>query len=436
MDDQTLTITDNRTKQTYTIPIWRGTVRAMDLRQIKTAAGDFGLMTYDPAFMNTASCQSAVTYLDGEKGILRYRGYPIEQLAEHCTFLEVAYLLLHGELPTEEQLAYWNGEIMRHTPTHENVKKFMDGFHHDAHPMGVLMSTVAALSTFYPEAHNVADPQCRRKQIIRLIGKMPTLAAYAYRRRLGLPYIYPDPELGYTQNYMNMLWRRTEPQYAANPVLARALEVLFILHADHEQNCSTSAMRAVGSSTADPYSTAAAAIAALSGPLHGGANEQVLRMLAEIGSNENIPGFIAQVKEGKRKLMGFGHRVYKNYDPRAQIIKRVADEVFEVTGRNPKIDIALALERIALNDEYFIKRKLYPNVDFYSGIIYEAMGFKPEQFTVLFGIPRTVGWLAQWQEMLQDPEQKIARPRQIYIGEDRRDFVPIELRGQRELAHA
>ena len=436
MDDQTLTITDNRTKQTYTIPIWRGTVRAMDLRQIKTAAGDFGLMTYDPAFMNTASCQSAVTYLDGEKGILRYRGYPIEQLAEHCTFLEVAYLLLHGELPTEEQLAYWNCEIMRHTPTHENVKKFMDGFHHDAHPMGVLMSTVAALATFYPEAHNVADPQCRRKQIIRLIGKMPTLAAYAYRRRLGLPYIYPDPELGYTQNYMNMLWRRTEPQYAANPVLARALEVLFILHADHEQNCSTSTMRAVGSSTADPYSTAAAAIAALSGPLHGGANEQVLRMLAEIGSNENIPGFIAQVKEGKRKLMGFGHRVYKNYDPRAQIIKRVADEVFEVTGRNPKIDIALALERIALNDEYFIKRKLYPNVDFYSGIIYEAMGFKPEQFTVLFGIPRTVGWLAQWQEMLQDPEQKIARPRQIYIGEDRRDFVPIELRGQRELAHA
>ena len=436
MDDQTLTITDNRTKQTYTIPIWRGTVRAMDLRQIKTAAGDFGLMTYDPAFMNTASCQSAVTYLDGEKGILRYRGYPIEQLAEHCTFLEVAYLLLHGELPTEEQLAYWNCEIMRHTPTHENVKKFMDGFHHDAHPMGVLMSTVAALSTFYPEAHNVADPQCRRKQIIRLIGKMPTLAAYAYRRRLGLPYIYPDPELGYTKNYMNMLWRRTEPQYAANPVLARALEVLFILHADHEQNCSTSTMRAVGSSTADPYSTTAAAIAALSGPLHGGANEQVLRMLAEIGSNENIPGFIAQVKEGKRKLMGFGYRVYKNYDPRAQIIKRVADEVFEVTGRNPKIDIALALERIALNDEYFIKRKLYPNVDFYSGIIYEAMGFKPEQFTVLFGIPRTVGWLAQWQEMLQDPEQKIARPRQIYIGEDRRDFVPIELRGQRELAHA
>ena len=429
MDDQTLTITDNRTKQTYTIPIWRGTVRAMDLRQIKTAAGDFGLMTYDPAFMNTASCQSAVTYLDGEKGILRYRGYPIEQLAEHCTFLEVAYLLLHGELPTEEQLAYWNGEIMRHTPTHENVKKFMDGFHHDAHPMGVLMSTVAALSTFYPEAHNVADPQCRRKQIIRLIGKMPTLAAYAYRRRLGLPYIYPEPELGYTQNYMNMLWRRTEPQYAANPVLARALEVLFILHADHEQNCSTSTMRAVGSSTADPYSTAAAAIAALSGPLHGGANEQVLRMLAEIGSNENIPGFIAQVKEGKRKLMGFGHRVYKNYDPRAQIIKRVADEVFEVTGRNPKIDIALALERIALNDEYFIKRKLYPNVDFYSGIIYEAMGFKPEQFTVLFGIPRTVGWLAQWQEMLQDPEQKIARPRQIYTGHIVRDYVPIEKRG-------
>jgi len=436
MDPQTLTVTDNRTNRTYTIPIWRGTVRAMDLRQIKTGPEDFGLMTYDPAFMNTASCQSAITYLDGEKGILRYRGYPIEQLAESCTFLEVAYLLLHGELPTAEQLAYWDCEIMHHTLTHENVKKFMDGFHHDAHPMGILMSTVAALSTFYPEAHNISDPKCRRKQIVRLIGKLPTLAAYAYRHRLGLPYVYPDPELGYTKNYMNMLWRRTEPRYAANPVMARALEVLFILHADHEQNCSTSTMRAVGSSTADPYSTTAAAIAALSGPLHGGANEEVLRMLAEIGSKDNIPGFIAQVKEGKRKLMGFGHRVYKNYDPRARIIKRVADEVFEVTGRNPKIDIALDLERIALSDEYFIHRKLYPNVDFYSGIIYEAMGFKPEQFTVLFGIPRTVGWLAQWQEMLQDPEQKIARPRQIYIGEEQRDFVPMELRGQGQLTHA
>jgi len=432
MDNDTLTIIDNRTNESYTIPIYRGTVRAMDLRQIKAGPDDFGLMTYDPAFMNTASCTSAITYLDGDKGILRYRGYPIEQLAEHCSFLEVAYLLLEGELPTAEQLQTWTNEVMRHTMIHENLKKFMDGFHHDAHPMAVLNSTVAALSTFYPDARNLADTKCRRKQMIRLIGKMPTLAACAYRHRLGLPYIYPDPELGYTKNYMNMLWRRTEPKYVANPVLARALEVLFILHADHEQNCSTSAMRAVGSSNADPYSTAAAAIAALSGPLHGGANEEVLRMLDEIGSKDHIPGFIEQVKDGKRKLMGFGHRVYKNYDPRARIIKQVAEEVFEVTGRNPKIDIALELERIALSDEYFIKRKLYPNVDFYSGIIYQAMGFTPDQFTVLFGIPRTVGWLAQWQEMLQDPERKIARPRQIYTGEDRREFVPITLRGQRE----
>jgi len=435
-DNETLTITDNRTQQSYTIPIYRGTVRAMDLRQIKTGPGDFGLMTYDPAFMNTASCQSAITYLDGDKGILRYRGYPIEQLAEQCSFLEVAYLLLNGELPTAEQLEYWQCEVMRHTMTHENVKKFMDGFHYDAHPMGILISTVAALSTFYPEAKNIGDPKSRRKQIVRLIGKMPTLAAYAYRHRLGLPYIAPDPELGYTQNYMNMLWRRTEPKYAANPVLARALEVLFILHADHEQNCSTSAMRAVGSSHADPYVTAAAAIAALSGPLHGGANEEVLRMLGEIGSNDNIPGFIQQVKDGKRKLMGFGHRVYKNYDPRARIIKKVAEEVFEVTGRNPKIDIALELEKIALSDEYFIKRKLYPNVDFYSGIIYQAMGFTPDQFTVLFGIPRTVGWLAQWQEMLQDPDTKIARPRQVYSGAEVRDFVPIANRGVRQLVNA
>jgi len=437
MDDkETLTIIDNRTNKSYNVPIYRNTIRAMDLRQIKTGPEDFGLMTYDPAFMNTASCQSAVTYLDGDKGILRYRGYPIEHLAEHCTFLEVAYLLLHGELPTLEELATWNCEIMRHTMIHENIKKFMDGFHHDAHPMGVLLSTVAALSTFYPDSRNVKDPKNRRKQIIRLIAKMPTLAAYAYRHRLGLPYIYPDPELCYTKNYMNMLWKRTEPKYVANPVLSRALEVLFILHADHEQNCSTSAMRAVGSSDADPYSSAAAAIAALSGPLHGGANEEVLRMLHEIGSNEHIPAFIEQVKEGKRKLMGFGHRVYKNYDPRARIIKQVAEEVFEVTGRNPKIDIALELEKIALNDEYFIKRKLYPNVDFYSGIIYQAMGFKPDQFTVLFGIPRTVGWLAQWQEMLQDADQKIARPRQIYIGEIQREFVPITRRGHVEVALA
>jgi len=435
MDKETLTITDNRTQQTYTVPIYRNTIRAVDLRQIKTSPQDFGLMTYDPAFMNTASCQSAVTYLDGDAGILRYRGYPIEQLAEHCSFLEVAYLLLYGELPTADQLAGWNEEIMSHTMIHENLKKFMDGFHHDAHPMGVLISTVAALSTFYPEARNVRNPECQRKNVVRLIGKMPTLAAYAYRHRLGLPYIYPDPDLCYTKNYMNMLWRRTEPKYVANPVLARALEVLFILHADHEQNCSTSTMRAVGSSGADPYATAAAAIAALSGPLHGGANEEVLRMLDEIGSKEHIPDLITRVKEGKAKLMGFGHRVYKNYDPRARIIKQVAEEVFEVTGRNPKIDIALELERIALSDEYFVKRKLYPNVDFYSGIIYQAMGFKPEQFTVLFGIPRTVGWLAQWQEMLQDPDQKISRPRQIYTGEEKRDFVPITLRDH-ELALA
>jgi citrate synthase len=429
MDNQTLTITDNRTKKTYELPISRGTIRAMDLRQIKTGPDDFGLMTYDPAFMNTASCQSAITYLDGDRGILRYRGYPIEQLAENCTFLEVAYLLLYGELPTESELAAWNEEVLRHVLVHENVKKFMDGFHHDAHPMGILMSTVAALSTFYPEARHFSEPKTKRLQIVRLIGKMPTLASYAYRHRMGLPYVFPEPELGYTKNYMNMLWKRTEPHYAANPVIARALDVLFILHADHEQNCSTTTMRAVGSSMADPYATTAAAIAALSGPLHGGANEEVLRMLDEIGSTDHISGFIAQVKEGKRKLMGFGHRVYKNYDPRARIIKRVADEVFEVTGRNPKLDIAVELEKIALNDEYFIKRKLYPNVDFYSGIIYQAMGFTPDHFTVLFGIPRTVGWLAQWQEMLEDSDQKIARPRQIYCGEEQRDFVPLSQRG-------
>ncbi|HYW48355.1 MAG TPA: citrate synthase [Bryobacteraceae bacterium] len=436
MDNQTLTIVDNRTNQSYTIPIQRGTIRAMDLRQIKTDPEDFGLMTYDPAFMNTASCQSAITYLDGDRGILRYRGYPIEHLAEHCTYLEVAYLLLEGDLPDEEQLAQWNAEIMRHTMIHENAKKFMDGFHYDAHPMGMLITTVAALSTFYPGAHNIGDPASRREQIVRLIAKMPTIAAYAYRHRLGLPYVYPDPDLCYTKNYMNMLWRRLEPKYAANPVLARALEVLFILHADHEQNCSTNTMRAVGSSQADPFSTTAAAIAALSGPLHGGANEEVLRMLDEIGSVNHIPEFIGLVKEGKRKLMGFGHRVYKNYDPRARIIKRVSEEVFEVTGRNPKLDIAIELERIALSDEYFIKRKLYPNVDFYSGIIYQAMGFTPDQFTVLFAIPRTVGWLAQWQELLQDKEQKIARPRQVYVGPEQREFVPLARRGKANLAVA
>jgi citrate synthase len=428
MANETITITDNRTNQSYTVPIYRGTIRAMDLRQIKTGPDDFGLMTYDPAYMNTAACHSAVTYLDGEAGILRYRGYPIEQLAEHCTFLEVAYLLLYGELPDAGQLESWTEEILAHTLTHENVKKFMEGFNYDAHPMGILISTVAALSTFYPESRNVNDPKIRRKQIVRLIGKMPTLAAYAYRHRLGLPYVAPDPDLGYTKNYMNMLWKRLEPKYVANSVLSHALDVLFILHADHEQNCSTSTMRSVGSAGADPYSTTAAAIAALSGPLHGGANEEVLRMLAEIGSKDKIPEFIKHVKAGERKLMGFGHRVYKNYDPRARIVKRVAEEVFEVTGRNPKIDTAIELERIALSDDYFISRKLYPNVDFYSGIIYEAMGFTPDQFTVLFGIPRTVGWLAQWQEMMQDPDRKIARPRQVYTGEDARDVVPIEQR--------
>jgi citrate synthase len=436
MDNQTLTITDNRTNQTYTVPIRQDTIRAVDLRQIKTSPDDFGLMTYDPAFMNTAACHSAVTYLDGDNGILQYRGYPIEQLAENCTYLEVAYLLLHGELPTAEELALWECTIAHRSMIHENLKKFMDGFHHDAHPMGIMISTVAALSTFYPEALKVNDPKNRARQIVRLIAKLPTIASYAYRHRLGLPYVYPDPELSYTKNYMNMLWRRTEPKYVANPVLARALEVLFILHADHEQNCSTTTMRSVGSSEADPYVTTAASIAALSGPLHGGANEAVLRMLHEIGTNDNIPGFIAQVKEGKRKLMGFGHRVYKNYDPRARIIKSTADQVFEVTGRNPKIDIALELERIALSDEYFIKRKLYPNVDFYSGIIYEAMGFTADQFTVLFAIPRTAGWLAQWEELMMDPEKKIARPRQVYTGRERRDFVPLADRGAKDLVTA
>jgi citrate synthase len=430
MPNETLTITDNRTGKTYTLPIYKDAIRAIDLRQIKTGPEDFGLLSYDPAFLNTASCQSAITYLDGDRGILRYRGYPIEQLAEKCTFLEVAYLLLNGELPGPDELDEWIADVTRHTMIHENLKKFMDGFHYDAHPMAMLMSTVAALSTFYPEARSIHDPAVRKLQITRLIGKMPTLTAYSYRHSLGLPYVYPDNDLGYTKNFMNMLWRRTEPKFSANPVLARALEVLFILHADHEQNCSTSAMRAVGSSFADPYATTAAAIAALSGPLHGGANEEVLRMLDEIGSKDRVPAYIERIKAGHGKLMGFGHRVYKNYDPRARIIKKVAEEVFEVTGRNPKLDIALELERIALEDDFFIKRKLYPNVDFYSGIIYQAMGFTPDVFTVLFAIPRTVGWLAQWQEMLEDSEQKIARPRQLYTGQAARQVVRIEERNQ------
>ena len=429
MDNETFTITDNRTHKTYTLPLYRGAIRAMDLRQIKTNSDDFGVMSYDPAFLNTASCQSSITYIDGDRGVLRYRGYPIEDLAERCGFLEVAYLLLRGELPTESQLREWSEQIMQHSMIHENLKKFMEGFHHDAHPMGVLISTVAALSTFYPEARNIKDPEVRNRQILRLIGKMPTLAAYAYRHSLGLPYVYPDFHLCYTKNFMAMLWKRVSTNYNPSPVLARALDVLFILHADHEQNCSTSTMRCVGSSQADPYVTCAAAIAALSGPLHGGANEEVLNMLDKIGSKDKVPEYIKKVKDGEFKLMGFGHRVYKNYDPRAKIIKKIAGEVFEVTGRNPKLDIALELERIALQDEYFVKRKLYPNVDFYSGIIYQAIGFAPEAFTVMFAIPRTVGWLAQWQEMVNDPEQKIARPRQIYSGHEVREFVPMRKRG-------
>ena len=424
----TLTITDNRTNKAYTVPIEKGAVRAMDLRQIKTSPEDFGLMTYDPAFMNTASCHSSITFIDGDRGILRYRGYPIEVLAEHCTFLEVAYLLLFGELPSQVELKDWVNEITHHTMLHETTKKFMEGFRYDSHPMAMLVSTVAALSTVYPEAKDIHDPANRLLQIKRLIAKMPSIAAMAYRHNVGFPYVYPDNDLSYPENFMNMLWKMVEPKYVANPVLARALDILFILHADHEQNCSTSAMRAVGSSQADPYLSTAAAAAALSGPLHGGANEEVLKMLDEIGSKDNVPAYMKKVKDGHGKLMGFGHRVYKNYDPRAKIIKWSADQVFEVTGRNPKLEIALELERIALEDEYFVKRKLYPNVDFYSGIIYQAVGFKPEMFTVLFAIPRTVGWLVQWQEMLTDPEQKIARPRQLYTGHEAREFVPMEKR--------
>ncbi|MCC6392166.1 MAG: citrate synthase [Bryobacterales bacterium] len=413
-----LSILDNRTGKSYDVPISDGTIRAMDLRQIKTDPEDFGLMTYDPAFTNTASCRSAITFIDGDRGILRYRGYPIEELAEKCDFLQVAHLLLFGELPTEDQYKEWKDKITHHTMIHENLKKFMEGFRHDAHPMGMFVSTVAALSTFYPEAREVKNRQSRKLQIMRLIGKVPTIAAYAYRHSLGLPYVYPDNSLGYAENFLNMLWKMTEPKYTPNPVLARALDILFILHADHEQNCSANAMRSVGSSQADPYLSLSAAASALAGPLHGGANEEVLRMLDEIGSVNSIPAFIEKVKSGECKLMGFGHRVYKNYDPRARIIKKAAEDVFEVTGVNPKLEIAKELERIALNDEYFIKRKLYPNVDFYSGIIYQAMGFHPEMFTVLFAIPRTVGWLAQWQELIEDPEQKIARPRQIFTGHE------------------
>jgi citrate synthase len=434
MPQETLTITDNRTGQIYTLPVENGTIRAMDLRKIKTGADDFGLMTYDPAFMNTASCKSAITFIDGDKGILRYRGYPIEVLAENCTYLEVAYLLLFGELPGKGELKNWVHDITHHTMLHETTKKFMEGFRDNAHPMAMLVSTVAALSTVYPDAKEIHDPESRLLQIKRLIGKVPSIAAFSYRHLVGFPYIYPDNDLTYTENFMNMLWKMVEPKYLANPVLAHALDVLFILHADHEQNCSTNAMRAVGSAQADPFLAMASAAAALSGPLHGGANEEVLKMLDEIGSKDRISDYIKKIKAGKGRLMGFGHRVYKNFDPRANIIKRVAKSVFEVTGPNDKLDIALELERIALEDEYFIQRKLYPNVDFYSGIIYQAMGFKPEMFTVLFAIPRTIGWLTQWQEMITDPEQKIARPRQVWIGPDVREFVPMEQRGKKKAA--
>jgi citrate synthase len=424
----TLTITDNRTGKQYEIPIHDGTIRAMDLRQIKVVPDEFGMMTYDPAFMNTAACRSRITYIDGDKGVLLYRGYPIEQLAERSDFLETAYLILFGELPTEEQHQHWKQEITQHTMLHTNISKLMEGFQYDAHPMGMFISTVGALSTFYLDAKNIFSTESRRLQTIRLIAKVPTIAAYAYRHSIGRPYNLPDNDLSYAGNFLNMLFRMTETKYAVNPVLERALDVLFILHADHEQNCSTSTMRNIGSSQADPYSSLAGAAAALYGPLHGGANEAVLRMLTEIGSIKNVPAFIKRVKGGDGRLMGFGHRVYKSYDPRAAIIKRIADLVFEVTGKNPFLEIALELERIALEDDYFVTRKLYPNVDFYSGLIYQAMGFPVDMFPVLFAIPRTAGWIAQWEEMLLDPDQKIARPRQIYIGPARRDYVSRDKR--------
>jgi citrate synthase len=418
--NRVLQITDSQTGRSYEIPVVDGAIRAIDLRQIKASDDDFGLLSYDPAFQNTASCRSAITYIDGDQGILRYRGYPIEELAGQTSFLDVAYLLLHGELPGKDESASWADEITHHTFVHENVKKFIDGFHHDAHPMGIMISTIAALSTFYPEAKAISDQTRQHEQIVRLIAKMPTLAAFAYRHAMGLPYAYPDNGLSYAGNFLNMMRKMSEPRYAPDPVLERALDVLFVLHADHEQNCSTSTMRVVGSSQVDPYSAAAAAAAALFGPLHGGANEQVLRMLRAIGSVDNVPAYIERVRRGDQRLMGFGHRVYKNFDPRATIIKEVADQVFEVTGRNPMLDIALELERIALADDYFISHKLYPNVDFYSGIIYQAMGFPVAMFPVLFAIGRMPGWLAQWQEGTTDPEQKISRPRQIYVGQGQR----------------
>ncbi len=424
----TLTVTDNRTGRQYEIPIEDNTIRATELRNIKTSEDDFGLMTYDPAYMATASCRSAITFIDGEKGVLEYRGYPIEQLAEKSSYLEVAYLLINGELPSERQLADWDHLITIHTFVHENVKEFMQGFRYDAHPMGMLLASVGALSTFYPEAAAIKDPESRYIQVIRLLAKMPTLAAFSYRHNRGMPYVYPDNDLSYAGNFLSMIYKVAELKYEPDPRLEHALDVLFILHADHEQNCSTSAVRSVGSSQVDPYSSVAAGVAALYGPLHGGANEAVLRMLNRIETKENVPDFIKGVKDGNERLMGFGHRVYKNFDPRAKIIKKAVDEVFEVTGKNPLLEIATELEKIALEDDYFISRKLYPNVDFYSGLIYEALGMPVEMFPVLFAIGRTSGWIAQWLEMIEDPEQKIARPRQIYTGERGLDYVPLEQR--------
>ena len=424
-----LTIRDNRTGQEYDVPITDGTVKAADLGQIRVDDETPGIAVYDPGFVNTASCRSAVTFIDGDKGILEYRGYPIEQLAEKSNFLEVAYLLIHGELPTRRQYEAWEHEVTYHTFVHENVKGFMEGFRYDAHPMGILMASVGALSTFYPESRNISDPDNRHMQIVRLIAKMPTLGAWAFRNAQGKPYVYPDNDLSYTANFLAMLFKMSEKKFEADERLVKALDILFILHADHEQNASTNAVRSVGSTQVDPYSAVSAGVAALYGPLHGGANEAVLRMLRRIGSKENIPDFIKGVKEGNERLMGFGHRVYKNYDPRATIIKKACDDVFEVTGVNPLLEIAQELERIALEDDYFVSRKLYPNVDFYSGLIYEALQFPPEMFTVLFAIGRTPGWLAQWLELVQDKEQKIARPKQIYTGDRGRDYVPMDERG-------
>jgi citrate synthase len=428
MGKDSLTVVDNRTGRSYELPIQQGAIRATDLQQIRVAPDAPGLVSYDPAFTNTASCKSRITYIDGDAGVLLYRGYPIEQLAEQSTFLETAYLIIKGELPNAEHLRQWTYNITMHTIVHENIKNFVDGFRYDAHPMGMLVATVGALSTFYPEAKQTHDADSRRIQTHRLIAKMPTMAAFCYRHAIGMPYAYPDNDLSYPGNFLNMMFKMTELKYKPNPVLERALDVLFILHADHEQNCSTNAMRSIGSSQVDPFSALAGACAALYGPLHGGANEAVLRMLQEIGSVQNIPAYVKRVKAGEVRLMGFGHRVYKNFDPRGTIIKRLAEEVFEVTGRNPLIDIAMELERIALQDDYFVKRKLYPNVDFYSGIIYQAMSFPVDMFPVLFAIPRTAGWMAQWLEMVLDEEQRIARPRQIYLGSGRRDYLPIEAR--------